>query len=55
MDAHDLTAQSNDLDDGTSLPIVPPGAQQCTMFIMTSLENHDETVQFFKDNAFFGG
>ena len=25
------------------------------MFIMTSYENHDETVQFFKDNCFFGG
>ena len=25
------------------------------MFIMTSLENHEETVQFFRDNAFFGG
>jgi len=26
MDAHDLTAQSNDLDDGTSVPVVPPQA-----------------------------
>ena len=25
------------------------------MFVMTSYENHDETVQFFKDNCFFGG
>lgn len=25
------------------------------MFVMTSSENHDETVQFFKENAYFGG
>lgn len=25
------------------------------MFIMTSCENHAETVQFFKDNGYFGG
>ena len=25
------------------------------MFVMTSYENHDETVNFFRDNDFFGG
>jgi len=25
------------------------------MFIMTSYENHDETVEFFRENAYFGG
>ena len=24
------------------------------MFVMTSLENHDETVDFFKENDYFG-
>ena len=27
----------------------------CTMFVMTSPDNHEETIQFFRDNAFFGG
>ena len=25
------------------------------MFVMTSYENHDETVNFFRENDFFGG
>ena len=25
------------------------------MFVMTSYENHDETVAFFRENNFFGG
>ena len=25
------------------------------MFVMTSHENHDETVNFFRENNFFGG
>jgi len=25
------------------------------MFVMTSYENHDETVSHFKENNFFGG
>ena len=25
------------------------------MFVMTSQENHEETVQFFKENGYFGG
>lgn len=25
------------------------------MLVMTSYENHDETVQFFKQNFYFGG
>ena len=55
MDAHELTPDSTELEDGTSVPVIPPQCLTCTMFIMTSKENHDETVQFFKDNAFFGG
>ena len=55
MDAHELTPDSTELEDGTTVPVIPPQCLQCTMFIMTSRENHEETVQFFKDNAFFGG
>lgn len=55
MDACDVTPDSKELDDGTTIPVIPAEALKCTMFIMTSRENHDETVQFFKDNSFFGG
>lgn len=55
LDAHDLDCRSEQLANGQSVPVVPEEAQQCKMFIMTSYENHDETVQFFKDNCFFGG
>lgn len=37
------------------MPTVPILAQTCTMFVMTSFENHDETVAFFKENNYFGG
>ena len=40
---------------GWKQPVVPDAAQTCTMFVMTSFENHDETVNFFKENNFFGG
>ena len=55
MDAHDLTPDTTELEDGTSVPVIPPQCLRCTMFIMTSRENHDETVQFFRDNSYFGG
>ncbi len=55
MNAHELSVSSVDCDDGTSVPVVPAEVQKCQMFLMTSYENHDETVQFFRDNAFFGG
>ena len=55
MDAHDVTPETVETEDGGSLPLIPPAALQCKMFIMTSFENHDETVQFFKENGYFGG
>ena len=38
-----------------NLPMVPKEVQKCKMLIMTSYENHSQTVQFFRQNAFFGG
>ena len=32
-----------------------PAVQKCKMLIMASALNHDETVQFFEDNKYFGG
>jgi len=32
-----------------------PAVQKCKMLVMTSAINHDETVQFYKDNKYFGG
>ena len=55
MVAHELTTDNETLADGTNVPVIPAEAQLCQMFIMTSPENHEETVQFFRDNAFFGG
>ena len=55
LDAHNLDCRSEQLADGTSVPVIPEEARKCKMFVMTSHENHDETVQFFRDNAFFGG
>lgn len=37
------------------MAVVSPEVQQCKMFVMTSYENHDETVKFFVDNNYFGG
>lgn len=55
MAAHGVTTDSVDTDDGESVPRIPASCQKCTMFVMTSYENHDETVQYFRDNAYFGG
>jgi len=32
-----------------------PNIQTCKFMIMTSGNNHDETVDFFKSKDFFGG
>lgn len=40
---------------GRKVAEVPIEAQTCILFIMTSYENHDETVSFFRENKFFGG
>lgn len=37
------------------MPIIPSEAQTSKMFVMTSYENHEETVNFFRENYFFGG
>lgn len=55
MDAHGVTPDSVDTDDGKSVPRIPASCQKCIMFVMTSYENHEETVEYFRDNAFFGG
>ena len=31
------------------------GTLRCKMLVMTSQENHSETVEFFRTNSFFGG
>jgi UDP-N-acetylglucosamine pyrophosphorylase len=33
----------------------PDKLMNCKMLIMTSLENHKETKEFFERNKFFGG
>ena len=55
MNAHNMKPSTNIRPDGRKEAIVPKAAQTCTMFVMTSFENHDETVAFFRDNKFFGG
>lgn len=55
MNAHQITPLSNTLEDGSNVPVVPAEAQKSKMFIMTSPENHKETVNFFKEHSFFGG
>ena len=53
--AHEMTASSVELAEGQVVPVVPTQALTCKMFVMTSHQNHEETVQFFRDNSFFGG
>ena len=55
MDAHELSAKTEKTSNGKNIPVIPAIAQQCKMFVMTSPENHEETVQFFKENGYFGG
>ena len=55
MNAHNMKPLTNIRPDGHKEAVVPKEAQTCTMFVMTSFENHDETVAFFRDNKFFGG
>ena len=55
MNAHNMKPTTKIRPDGRKEAIVPKEAQTCTMFVMTSFENHDETVTFFRDNKFFGG
>ena len=55
LNAHEKRPLTQTLSNGRKVPIVPLDAQTCTMFVMTSYENHDETVAFFRENAFFGG
>ena len=47
------TAWSVPFIDGVSQ--IPDKVQTCKLMIMTSPENHEETVQFFKDKSYFGG
>lgn len=35
--------------------VIPNSVLKCKMLILTSKENHDETVKFFEDNNYFGG
>ena len=44
MDAHNVTPDTVETDDGVSVPHIPASCQKCTMFVMTSYENHEETV-----------
>lgn len=55
MNVHELEPETKTNADGKKVASVPLKAQTCTMFIMTSYENHDETVAFFRSNDFFGG
>ena len=49
MDAHQIgQCGSEQLEDGRCVPVIPEEARQCKMFVMTSHENHDETVEFFR-------
>jgi UDP-N-acetylglucosamine pyrophosphorylase len=35
--------------------VIPKNVLKCKMLILTSKENHNETVKFFKENNYFGG
>ena len=53
--AHEASCDTVTNENGERVPLVKPDYQQCKMFLMTSYENHDETVKFFVDNNYFGG
>ena len=47
--------QLNALDLKLENDKIPHQHFKCKMLIMTSQENHNETVQFFEQNGYFGG
>ena len=56
MDAHGISKCTTQKQaDDSNIALVPEEALKCKMFVMTSYENHDETVQFFRANGYFGG
>ena len=56
MMAHGVEAEDVGTDaEGKSVPKIPSEVQKCKMLVMTSFENHNETVQFFRQNFYFGG
>jgi len=55
LKAHDAKPMTVWSADGSNMARVPVSAQKCKLFVMTSHENHAETVSFFDENDFFGG
>jgi UDP-N-acetylglucosamine pyrophosphorylase len=51
--AHGCFALS--LKDDPDKPVLDPSTVQCKMLVMTSPENHEDTVNFFHENDYFGG
>lgn len=43
------------LKDDPNRPLLAPEHVQCKMLIMTSPENHEDTVRFFHEKEYFGG
>ena len=56
LNAHEVDVEEIGEDaEGKAVLKIPKEVQKCRMFVMTSYENHVETVQFFKQNFYFGG
>ena len=53
--AHEADVEEGADGQGRSIAMIPSSVQTCKMFVMTSFENHAETVKFFKENEYFGG
>ena len=54
LNAHELQPTTEMSNNGESQVKVPEAAQKCKLFILTNYQNHDDTVNHFRDNNFFG-
>ena len=56
MLAHEVEADDLGEDkEGHSVAKIPLEVQKCKMLIMTSHENHNDTISHFRQNDYFGG